>query len=142
MAKRLLEDFRGYLQCDGYGGYNKLEENPEIIRLGCGMHAKRYFEKAFTIGSKSGKTIGEEVLKKFQDLYEIEEEIREKAPEARKRIREEKSKPIWLKIKEIVDSNKLKIPQESKLGKAFHYFENEYEYLIKYLENGILEDRR
>lgn len=139
VAKRLLEEFRGYLQCDGYGGYNKLEENPEIIRLGCGMHARRYFEKAFTIGSKSGKTLGEEVLKYFQDLYEIEEEIREKEPDERKKTREERSKPIWLDIKGLVDKNKLKVPPESKLGKAFHYFENEYEYLIKYLADGRLE---
>lgn len=139
VAKRLLDEFRGHLQCDGYAGYNGLEENIEIIRLGCAMHARRYFEQAFAIGSKSGKTLAEEGLKLFQSLYTIEEEIRDKTAEERKIIREEKQKPIWNQLKEMVDKNKSKVPPESKLGKAFQYFENEYKYLIKYLEDGKLE---
>jgi len=139
VAKRLLAEFRGYLQCDGYGGYNELEKNIEIIRLGCAMHARRYFEQAYTMGSKSGKSLAEEGLKFFQNLYDIEEQIRDKTSAERKATREEKQRPIWKQLKEWVEKNKSKVPPESKLGKAFHYFENEYKYLIKYLEDGNLE---
>ena len=35
--------------------------------------------------------------------------------------------------------SKNKVPRTSKIGKAFHYFLSEYEYLIRYLEDGRLE---
>jgi len=139
VAEKLFLDFKGYLQCDQYGGYNQLEENEFIIRVGCSMHARRYFEKAFTIGSKSGKVLAEQALEFYQKLFSIEEEIREKEPCERKKTREEKSKPIWDEFKEFVDKNKSKIPEESKLGKAFTYFSNGYLHLTKYLEDGRLE---
>ena len=39
-AKKLLSDFNGYVQTDGYAGYNFLGRNR---RLGCLAHVRRYF---------------------------------------------------------------------------------------------------
>ena len=95
--------------------------------------------KAFTIGSKSGKALAEQGLAFYQKLYGIEDEIREKDPDERKKVRAEKAKLIWDEFKNFVDKNKVKIPEESKLGKAFTYFSNGYLHLTKYLEDGRLE---
>ena len=44
VAKRLLADFTGHLQVDGYAGYDPVcAENPGIIRVGCMAHVRRYF---------------------------------------------------------------------------------------------------
>ena len=139
VAEGLFLDYKGYLQVDGYAGYNKLENNVEIIRIGCSMHARRYFEKALTIGSKSGRGFAEVGLKYFKDLFDLEEEIRELSFDERYQMRNEKAKPIWDSFKTWVEKNKNKIPPESKLGKAFHYFSSEYVYLIGYLKDGRLE---
>ncbi len=139
VAEGLFLDYKGYLQVDGYAGYNKLEDNMKIIRIGCGMHARRYFEKALTIGSKAGRGLAEVGLKYFKDLFDLEEEIRELSFDERFEMRNEKAKPIWDSFKIWVETNKNKIPSESKLGKAFHYFSSEYEYLIGYLKDGRLE---
>ena len=74
VAKKLLEDFKGYVQVDGYAGYNFLEAKKETIRIGCNMHGRRYFEQAKVDGAKSGKTLAEIGLKYYKRLYELEEE--------------------------------------------------------------------
>lgn len=139
VAEKLFAGYQGYVQVDGYSGYNSLEKTDGIIRVGCSMHARRYFESAFKIGSKSGRGLSEIALKYYQDLYDIEDECREKPPDERKQVRLSRAKPILDELKSWVDKNKPKVPPESKLGKAYTYFTNEYENLIRYLEDGRLE---
>lgn len=139
VAERLLEEFAGILQVDGYAGYNILEKQEGLVRIGCNMHGRRYFEKALKIGAKSGQSLAEVAMKFYKQLYDIEEELRELDPEERHRLREEKHKPIWFKFKQWAEENHKKVPPRSKIGEAFHYFLNEYEYLIGYLRDGRLE---
>ena len=54
-------------------------------------------------------------------------------------LREKESRPIWNEFKVWADTNDKKVPPKSKIGQAFHYFINEYEYLVGYLEHGMLE---
>ncbi len=139
VAKRLFTDFRGFLQVDGFASYNVLEKNLEIMRIGCNMHGRRYFEKAKTIGAKSGQSLGEVGLKFYKKLYDLEEEWRSLPPEERHRLRQEKHVPIWNEFKAWAELNHKKVPPKSKIGEAFHYFLSEYEYLIGYLRDGRLE---
>lgn len=44
--RKMLKNYGGYLQTDGYSVYDEFEKNPNIILLGCMAHARRYFEKA------------------------------------------------------------------------------------------------
>jgi len=43
---RLLDDFKGILQADGYSGYGKVCRNNGITRIGCWDHARRKFVEA------------------------------------------------------------------------------------------------
>lgn len=139
VAKKLLEEFKGYLQVDGYASYNVLEKDIELIRIGCNMHGRRYFEKAKTEGAKNGKTLAEVGLRYYKKLYELEETFRGFEPEARYLARLENHESIWDEFKAWVDENHRKVPPKSKIGKAFGYFLSEYEYLIGYLKDGRLE---
>ena len=135
----LLEGFKGFLQSDGLSSYDEIAGHEGVIRLGCNMHGRRRFESAEVDGAKGGQCLGAEGLKFYKDLYEIEDEIRDKTPEERFRIRNERSRPIWDKMLEWAKRNKPKVPKKSKIGNAFSYFLNEYEYLIGYLKDGRLE---
>ena len=137
VAKRLLEEFTGYLQVDGYGSYNILEKH--VIRIGCNMHGRRYFEKAKTIGAKTGQNLAEVALAFYKKLYDHEEKIRSLPPDERHRLREEIQRPIWNEFKQWADANRNKVPPKSKIGEAFKYFSSEYKYLIGYLKDGRLE---
>lgn len=139
VAKKLFEEFKGYLQVDGYASYNILEKDIEVVRIGCNMHGRRYFESALTVGAKAGTTFAEVAMKFYQDLYAHEERLRSLTPEERHRLRQEVQVPIWDKFKEWADANYQKAPPKSKIGKAFGYFRSEYKYLIGYLQDGRLE---
>ncbi len=139
VALSILEGFKGFLQVDGYGGYNQLSKREDVFRIGCNMHGRRYFEKAHKVGAKSGKTLAAVAMSFYKQLFDIEDELRDKPPDERYSARLEKAKPIWDKFKEWVDNNQGKVPATSKIGKAFHYFTSEYEYLIGYLKDGRLE---
>jgi len=52
VAEALVGDFQGYLQTDGFAGYNALGEREGIIHVGCLAHVRRKFVEALKAGSK------------------------------------------------------------------------------------------
>ena len=53
-AKKLLEGYGGYLQTDGYPGYDAAIKNmPQIIHVGCFAHARRKFFEAAQVSEDS-----------------------------------------------------------------------------------------
>ena len=48
----LLEGFSGYLQTDGYAGYNASAARPDITPLGCWAHARRKFDAAMKLQTR------------------------------------------------------------------------------------------
>ena len=137
-AKALLAEFEGYLQCDGLNSYNALESDV-VVRIGCNMHARRRFEQAAVNGAKDGRSLGEVGLAFYKQIYDLETEIKEKSSDERYRIRLERTLPVFEEMRTWVAKTKIKVPAKSKIGKAFSYFESEYEYLIGYLKDGRLE---
>ena len=135
----LLDGFKGFLQSDGLSSYDEMAHHDGVTRLGCNMHSRRRFESAEVNGAKSGKSFGTEGLEFYKELYEIEDAIRDKTPDERFRTRNEHSRPIWDKMLAWAVRNKPKVPTKSKIGNAFSYFLNEYQYLIGYLKDGRLE---
>ncbi|HNP99173.1 MAG TPA: IS66 family transposase [Bacteroidia bacterium] len=138
VAQDLMAGYQGYFQCDGLNVYDQLESDA-LIRLGCGMHARRRFEDAAVSGATSGKSLGKLGLEYFQKLYKLEEEIRERSAEERYLIRKQQAIPIWEEMRIWAEKNKNKVPIKSKIGNAFSYLLSEYEYLIAYLQDGRLE---
>jgi len=139
VAKKLLSEFKGFLQVDGFASYNVLEKDIELIRIGCNMHGRRYFEKALSIGAKSGQTLAEVAMQFYKRLYDHEEEIRSKTQDERYMLRQEIQVPIWDEFNKWTDANHSKVPPKSKIGEAFKYFRSEYQYLTGYLQDGRLE---
>ena len=52
-AKRFLRDFSGYLVCDGFDGYNKLDT---VKRYGCFAHVRREFVDALPLDESAIET--------------------------------------------------------------------------------------
>ncbi len=138
VAKELFKDFQGFLQVDGYEGYNAAQNGNHIEELGCWYHARKYFFIAYKDG-KSKKAL--ETLKMIKLLFKIEKIAIEKnlSYDERKKLREEHSKPIIDKIKAWVDKEKLEVLPKSPLGEALTYAINQWPQLIVYLKDGRLE---
>lgn len=139
VASRLFADYTGTLQVDGFDSYNDAGSQDGVIRVGCNMHGRRYFESARKVGAKQGHTLAETALEYYRKLYEIEERARSMSWDERHMLRQKESVPIWDEFKSWADVYEKKVPPKSKIGKALQYFKNEYHYLIGYLKDGRLE---
>jgi transposase len=138
VAHRLLSEYRGFFQVDGYDSYNCLENNEDLIRLGCNMHGRRKFFDAHESGAKSGTSLADAALKYYKTLYQIEEKICDKSPEERFIFRLEHAGPVWKDFEKWAKKNQSKVPPKSKIGQALSYFINEIDYLRGYLMDGRL----
>lgn len=141
-----LSGFSGYLQCDGLSAYKALSrKQPDIELVGCMAHARRKFKEALdAIPKKKGEPHTKiskpaRVLSMIQTLYAIERRIKDKSVEERFQTRQSESRPVMDKIKQWLDRQQPKIPPKSKLGKAITYAQNQWPYLLRYLESGLLD---
>lgn len=134
-----LTNYHGYLQTDGYKGYDWVSDIDDIIHLGCMAHARRPFAKLVKMAKKSGKT--HQILSMITKLYQIEQEARNKqlSPDKRYQLRLEKAEPILDKIKQWLDGSINVVPPSSAIGKGISYMLNRWGELIAYLKDGRLE---
>ena len=134
---RVLGNYTGYVQVDGYAGYDELFALGKATRVGCMAHARRKFHQALdTHHDKAMIALG--FIKR---LYEIENEARTGglAPSARKALRDQKARPVMEGFKNWLELHSdLHLPK-SPLGKAIGYALSQWTFLERYLEDGRLE---
>lgn len=94
-AKEFLEGYSGYLETDGYQGYNSL---PGIRRCSCWAHIRRYFIDAVPKGKQYDYSQpAVQGVQYCNRLFAMEDSINKKYPgnyEKRKQLRLEKEKPV------------------------------------------------
>ena len=69
-----LSDYEGYLQTDGYDGYNDVGSLSGIVHAGCWAHVRRKFDEAAKASKKTGSA--EEALGRIRKIYQIERDLR------------------------------------------------------------------
>jgi len=139
---RLLEDFNdGYLQTDGYAGYNEVCLQNNLTHLGCWDHARRKFieaQKAQPKGKKIKTTKADMALSYINKLYKIERDIKHRTEEEKLATRQEKSIPVLNTLKQWLATNKPRITKDSLTGIAMTYLHNQWDKLVVYCSNGRL----
>lgn len=132
----ILKDFKGFLQTDGYGVYEKFDVNG-ITTLNCMAHARRKFIEALD----NDKERCNYVLERMQELYIVESFAREKnfSYNERYKIRQKKSVPILEELKAWFLIQLPKVPPASIMGKAIAYSYNRWGKLCEYTKHGHLE---
>ncbi len=76
--KQFLMGFNGYLQTDGYSGYDWSDNLPHVIRLGCMAHGRRPFAELQKLAKNKPTGLAYQVLEMIGVLYHIEVQIKEK----------------------------------------------------------------
>lgn len=140
-AEFLFNGFRGYMQTDGYPGYNSVASKEGVTQLGCWAHARRKFTDIIKSGASDeiSKKYAQELVEMVAGLYKIEKEIKDDPPDTKKLIREDKSALIIKRIKEWHESNFLKAQAlGGAIARAFIYLNNQLPKLSIYLEDGKL----
>ena len=133
-AEDFLEGFKGYLETDGYQGYNNL---PDVKRCCCWAHVMRYFIDAVPKGKEydySNPAVqGVQFCSKLFE-YERASQAKKHTHEQRKAYRLEKEKPVLDAFWEWLDEQ---CPRKgSRFEKAVNYAQNRKVYLTTYLEDG------
>jgi hypothetical protein len=134
---KLLKDFKGYLQTDGYKVYELFAGRKDITLLNCMAHARRGFEKALDYD----KDNAEYAMGMFQKIYAVERKAKEQnlTPEQRHTLRLDESLPLLNELgKWIADTYKTVLPK-SPTGKAMAYCIPRWDNLMYYLKDGSLE---
>lgn len=136
-AKTDEYSFKGYMQCDGFGGYTAAYKLSLVVLLvHCMVHIRREWEKALAENRKAASWF----LAKIRELYHIEHEC-DKAgmdPEQRRLERLAKSKPIMTEMKEWLETEGLKYSQSSLTGKAVTYAYTRWDAMMRVLDDGRL----
>ena len=138
--KDYLTGYSGYLQTDGYRGYNDLASSGQIKHLGCWAHVRRKFVEYFKGLKNQEQHEDRIILDLIGSLYTVEKQIRENklSPEAVYQLRQAQSVPLVKKIQSWLKENVTKYPPSLHMGKAINYALNQWDSLIVYLEDGRL----
>lgn len=130
--------FKGYLQCDGFAGYESaFKTHSDVSLVNCMAHIRRKFESAMDQDKKQA----EYVLSKIQQLYLIEKECdkNEVSIQERKAIRQQKATPIMNELKEWFEKIAIKYGSSTLLGKAAGYAYLRWKNMMCYLDDGKLK---
>lgn len=138
---RLLTGFSGYLQTDGYEGYNAVVRGTAAITpVGCMAHARRRFSDAVKAKGKQNKTgIAPHGLSLIQKLYRIEKQAKALDPAARRDYRQTHARPVLDKLRRWVDTHLPQVAPRTATGKALGYLDEQWQKLTRYLDDGRLE---
>ena len=132
--EEVLNGFRGALQTDGYGGYDKLMQREGITALACMAHARRKFDAALT----SDKARAEHALRMIGELYAIERQCdqEEAPPEERHRRRGEQAVPLLDELEKWLKEQINIAAPKSPIGQAIAYTLGLWPRLRAYVHDG------
>jgi transposase len=128
------DGWRGKLVCDDFSGYKALFALG-VTEAGCLAHARRKFHELW-INHQS--QIGEQALKFFIQLYEVEREVKELDTHERRRIRQLKAKPVADALHAWLTAQRQKVPEGTATAKAIDYSLARWVALTRYLDDGTL----
>jgi transposase len=132
----ILEDFRGYLQTDGYTVYENFDKRKEITLMHCMAHARRMFHDAL----ENDAVRASYALEQIQKLYTIERICKEQSLNFAEltEIRQQKSVPILESLGKWMKEQYIQCTPKSAIGKALAYSIERWQRLSIYAGNGML----
>ena len=105
-----------------------------LVECGCNTHSRRYFRKALAAGDSRAAL----PLAAFKKLYDIEEEVRGREPEAIRLERQKRSTPLYDELESWCRVRQPHEPPSSALGKAIGYLLNNVVPLRRFLDDGVV----
>ena len=138
-ALKLLDGYRGIVQCDGYAAYKTIANAApdEAITLAfCWAHLRRRF---FDIAEGGHAPIASEALVRIADLYAIEKAIRGRSADERRAVRHERSRPIVLALKAWFEQQLARVSGKATIAEHIRYALNHWDGLTRFLDDGRIE---
>ncbi len=134
-----LASYAGLMQADAYSGFNRLyaasRKGGPIIEASCWAHARR---KLFDLARINKAPIAIEAVERIDALFAIEREINGAAPHERKRVRNERSRPLVVALESWLREQRSKLSARNEIAKAIQYSLNRWTALTRFLDDGRL----
>jgi len=130
-----LGDFRGYLQADGFAGYNRLYGRG-IHEVGCFAHWRR---KLFDLHEAQPTDTTTGFLARVQQIYKIEEEIRCMPAAERLAVRRTRSRSLVRGLGRFAKKQLAQMSGRSDTATALNYGLKRWRAFNRFLYNGELE---
>jgi hypothetical protein len=131
-----LIGYRGWMNADGYAGFNDLYRFGGIREFACMAHVRRRLND---VPRAQGSAIADEAIGRIAQLYAVEKEARGSPPDHRVEIRQAKAKPIFDALKAWLHTRLPNILGKSPLAAAIRYALARMTRMRPYLDHGILE---
>src|SRR5438105_9939915 len=131
-----LSGYAGLMQADAYAGFNRLYEVRKpgpIIEAACWAHGRRKF---FDLARINKAPIAIEAVERIDALFAIEREINGMTPQERVRVRNERSRPLVIKLESWLREQRARVSKNSETGKAIDYSLKRWSVLTRYLDDG------
>jgi transposase len=134
---RFLEKFKGIIQCDDYGGYNRLRARSDIIRMACMAHVRRKFTDALTYDIKRCT----QVLEIMKPWFVAEAQAKKENLGFNDRLimRREQIEPSMHQCEDWLRQQLPSILPQSPFGKAVGYALNQWPDFAPFLNDGRVE---
>jgi len=136
-AKAFLGSRIGWMQVDGYKGYESIARDRPLLLVGCWMHARRHLVKAFDAKDMRA-AVPLDIIKK---MYAVERASKdaEEDHDARFLRRQRDLVPLLDHFESWLDEHRGVTPPKSNLGKAIGYADNHWDILRVIEKDGALE---
>ena len=134
--------FSGFLQTDGYAGYNRIGKRPGIVHVGCWAHIRRKFHEQYV--SAEASPLAAEALAIIRRLYAIERRWRKQLCDdlvtrsAFVEGRQNETQPVFDEFLAWLQTSYKTIPERGGLGKAIGYALGQFRRAVRYVDHWLL----
>ena len=136
-AERHLAGWAGLMQADAYAGFARLYETSRkpgpIIEAACWAHARRKF---FELAELTKAPIALGALERIDALFAIEREVNGAAIDARRAVRQERSRPLVDDLHAWLRQQRAKLSAKNELAKAIDYSLKRWPAFTRFLDDG------
>jgi transposase len=130
--KEILKGYSNFLLTDGYGGYDWYQREKSA---NCNIHLRRYLEKAEKYDKKKAGL----ALAIYSELYKIESRIQSLTESEILQARNEESRPLMAKLKELLFDWQISTPPKTSLGIAINYGLPRWDKFCRFLDHACLK---
>src|SRR6478752_3269882 len=143
-----LENFSGILQADAYSGFNALfdpmRKLETITPAFCWAHSRRLFFELADIAANARRgnnatvisPIALEAVKRIDALFDIERDISGLAADERRRIRQERSKPLLEELESWLREQRDRLSRSSAVLKPINYMLKRWDGFALFVDDG------
>jgi transposase len=136
-VRRIVGDYRGYLQSDAYICYDLVAAASAngIVPVACWAHARRKFEPLVNDGPHAQAAW---IMREIQKLYDIEDRARNLSDSERHALRQAEARPLLNGIEAWLEERTQRELPRSPLRTGVNYLHKRWPAFTRYLESGAI----